>query len=201
MSTYTPDNWVTGFFRALASYIETEMDDDVYDVVMSYPSVEELQKKMPQQKVVVHFDIADPGNGFLGLGENVVDAEYFEPDGTIIEWEAHKHDIVMDVGIWASIPAGGPSARMVAYEDMSKLFTGPHAREVCMAETDGVELLGFTGGRNITDKIGDIDVFRMVDVELRLRVFSRTKVPAVPYIHGADQDPALTIDDSVTIDI
>jgi hypothetical protein len=167
---------------------------------MSYPSVDLLQKKMPEEKVIIHFDIADPSLGFFGLGENIVNQEYQEPAGTVVEWEAHMHDVTLDVGIWASIPAGGPSGRMTAYEDLSKLFTGPSARDTVMTATDGIELLHFVGGRNITDSIGDIDVFRMVDVELRTRVFSRTKLPAVPYIHGADQDPALTIDDNVTID-
>jgi hypothetical protein len=191
---------VTSFFRALASYVETAMDSDVYDVVMSYPSVDELQSKMPHDKVIVHFDIADPDLRFFGLGDNVVNQEYDDVAGTIVEWEAHQHHVTLDVGIWASIPAGGPSARMVAYEDMAKLFIGSAARDACMEATQGVEILSFTGGRNITDNVGDIDVFRMVDIELRVRVFSRKKTPATTYVEQANQDPGLTIDGSVTID-
>jgi hypothetical protein len=191
---------VTSFFRSLKDYLEDNLDTDIYDLVMSYPSVDTLQKKMPEPQVIIHFDIADPNQVFFGLGENLVNNEYQEPAGTVVEWEAHMHEITMDVGIWSSIPAGGPSGRMTAYEDLAKLFTGPHARDALMTATNGIELLHFAGGRNITDNIGDIDVFRMVDVELRLRVFSRTKLPAVPYIHSADQDPGLTIDDNVTID-
>lgn len=198
---FDPDKWATSFFRSFGDYIKSKLDLDIYDVVMSYPSVEKLTEMAPLPKTVIHFEIDDPKQVFFGFGDNIVNQVYNEaPVGTVEEWEAHCHEVTLDVGVWASIESGGPSSRLEAREDLDKALNGPMAREACMTDTNGVEILTFTGGQFLPDKIGDLDVFRIVGMELRVRVYSRTRRVPVEFIESADQDPDLVIDGNVTID-
>jgi len=65
-----------------------------------------------------------------------------------------------------------------------------------MTVTDGVHIYSFTGGRNLVDAFGDIPLWRMVDVMLRVQVFSRYKVPPVEFIDDeivVEQEPQIEI--------
>lgn len=198
---FDPDKWVTSFFRALVNYAQPLLrhnNQDVYDVIESYPPLDELTTKVPLAKTLIHFDIEDMEQVFFGLGENIVFEEYRSATHDVESWEAHCHIVRMDVGVWASIESGGPSARLEARQDLDRIFNGPAARDNCMTATDGVEILGFTGGRFLTDAINDLPVFRIVDQELRVRVYSRTKVLATA-IESIDQDPQLSVGTEVLI--
>ena len=68
-----------------------------------------------------------------------------------------------------------------------------------MAHTDGVEILSFSGGQSVNDLINDLPVFRVVDIVLRVRVFSRTKKVPITFIEGVEQSPGVEIDETVII--
>lgn len=199
MTYFNPDQPFASFFSALKSYIEANVDTDIYDIVPSYPDVDDMTKESPLPKTVIHFDIDDPRQTFFGFGDNVVDAEYveYDPDldigGTLVESEAHCHEVALDFGIWASVESGGPSGRLSARDDLDRIFNGPLAHAACLAATNGLDVMSFTGGRNLTDKINDLTVFRMVGIELRVKFYSRNKNAPGPFIDTAIQAPDLTI--------
>lgn len=204
---FNPDKWATSLASSLRDYVLGEMGDfvtdvpQVYEVIMEYPPADALAKKMPFSSTIIHFEIDDPRQVFFGLGDNVVNQVFNDVAGTVEEWEAHCHEVDINVGVWASVESGGSSARLEARQDLDRLFNGPSARERCMAVTDGVEILSFSGGQHVVDRIGDLPVFRIIDVELRVRVYSRTKKTPIEFIDGFAQEPGLTIDDDVEITV
>jgi hypothetical protein len=207
MTTFNPDKWATSLAESLRDYILGEMGDlvtdtpQVYEVIMEYPPADALAKKMPFKSTIIHFEIDDPRQMFFGFGDNVVNQAFDEIAGTVEEWEAHCHEVDINVGVWASVESGGSSARLEARQDLDRLFNGPSARERCMAVTDGVEILSFSGGQHVVDRINDLPVFRIIDAELRVRVYSRTKKTPIEFIDGVEQEPGLTIDETLEITI
>lgn len=185
----------------MKTYIDTLIDADLYSVVLGFPTADQLDQLVPLAKTIIHFEIEDMPEKPLGFGDNYVDYLLDEtppPTGQTIEyWEAHEHMIDFDVGIWASAESGGVTARLEARELLSRLFSGKKAYTDCMTVTDGVHIQRFTGGRNLVDSNGDVPVWRMVDILLTVKVFSRVKiVPPVPYIGDIDevfQEPELEI--------
>lgn len=202
---FNPDKWATSLVDSLKNYVAAELGTllvgppPVYELVMEYPSADSLAKKMPFQATIIHFDVDAPRLVFFGLGGNIVNGVYDELNKTVEEWEAHCHEVDINVGVWASVESGGASARLEARQDLDRLFVGPYARERCMTHTDGVEILSFSGGQSVNDLINDLPVFRVVDIELRVRVYSRTKKVPITFIVGVDQAPGLEIDETVII--
>ncbi len=204
---FNPDKWATSLVESLKDYIEDELGDfltnvggpPVYELIMEYPPSERLAEKMPFPATIIHFDVDEPRLIPFGFGDNVVNYVYNEGAGTVEEWEAHCHEVTINVGVWASVESGGASARLEARQDLDRMFVGPAARERCMAHTDGVEILSFSGGQSVNDRINDLPVFRVVDIELRVRVYSRTKKAPITFIDGIEQDPQNVIDGNVTI--
>lgn len=187
-------------WRALKTYIDADVDADIYEVVMGYPSANDLDRILPLKKTLIHFEIEDIREQAVGLGDNYLGAAYDDspiPGGRKVEyWEAHTHEVDMDVGVWSSAESGGVTSRLEARTILSKLFTGGTAYKKCMAVTDGIHIQKFGGGRNLIDAFGDIPLWRTVDMILTVQVFSRTKVPPVEYIDGLDailQAPAVEI--------
>lgn len=200
---FNPDNFLPSTVRAIKELVLGQMiefgEEDIYDVQMSYPSVDHLRQMVPFHKTLIHFEVDEPATMFYGLGENITSVEYNTPAVTITQSEVSEKSLTFDVGIWASPESGGPSARLDARQILDKIFSGPYARKVCMEATDGVELLEFSGGRFISDTINDLPVFRAVDMTLRVRVFARRILAAIPYIEVVNLDPGLVIDGSVTV--
>lgn len=199
---FNPDKWMTSMMRSLEAYVEaglllTGAATDPYEVEMSYPPPELLSQRMPLKRTLIHLEVEEPDQVFFGLGDNKVNVIVDEDTGTIEEWEAHCHEVTVNVGIWASVESGGPSARMEARQDLDALFNGPIAFKNFMTQ-QGMEILSFTGGRHVTDVLADAPVFRTVDLVLRLRVFSRSK-ETTTYIDSVTQAPELTIDSGVSI--
>src|SRR5688500_16567927 len=177
---FNPDKWLTSLWRELKTYVTTNLNlTGVYTLSMSYPDTDDLSRKMPFPLTILHFEIEEPRLIPIGLGDNVVNIVYNEVDGTMEEWEAHCHEVEINVGVWASVESGGVSARLEARQDLDLLFVGPAAKERCMTQTDGIEILSFSGGQFVNDVIGDQPVFRIIDANLRVRVFSRTKKASV----------------------
>jgi hypothetical protein len=52
----------------------------------------------------------------------------------------------------------------------------------------GVEIIRWTGGTNAQDRVGDIRLYRMMNAELEVRVFSRT--PSA--MDASDTGPVIT---------
>lgn len=201
MTQFNPDKWLVSMFRALETYVTTALGTDaqIYDLEMSYPDAGVIAKKMPLKKTIVHFDIDDPRLIPFGLGDNVVDQVYDETGHTIEEWEAHCHEVDINVGIWASVESGGVSARLEARQDLDRLFVGPAAFTACMTITNGIEIMSFSGGQFANDTINDLPVFRVVDANLRVRVYSRTKKVPITFIDNIQQLPELQITGEVII--
>lgn len=201
MTTFNPDKWLTSTWRSLKTYIDGIVNSGIYEVVLGFPSPAELDRLVPLDKTIIHFEIEDMPERPLGFGDNYMDFVRDEsppPDGQTIEyWQAHECTVDFDIGIWASAESGGVSARLEARELLSRLFSGKQAYRDCMATTDGIHIQRFTGGRNLIDAHGDIPVWRMVDILLTVKVFSRVKIlPPVPYVGDIDsvfQDPELEI--------
>jgi hypothetical protein len=186
-------------FRALRAYMETLFTSDLYTLIDSFPEPDEMQTRMPLEKTLVHIDIDNIEPIVFGLGDNLVDALYDNGAGTVEEWEARCHEVTFDIGVWASAETGGVTARMEARELLDKLFVGSTAYEACQTTTDGVEILGFSGGQNIIDTVGDVKVFRTIGLELVVRIFSRIRRPVTEFIDVIEQDPQNVIDGNVTI--
>jgi len=200
--SYNPDQWLTSLQRTLSGLISDEIDAyiqdaggdaglKVYDVVFDWPDAAELATGARLEKTIIHFVIDDINNLKLGFGDDTVSATEItitDPD-TITYHEGQRHELNFDVGVWASDKSGGSTARLVVYEMLQRLFSMESGRRKVRLDTDGVEILRFNGGRFITDKINDVRVYRIIDSELVVRVFSRLSGdPAVI----VDQEPDVT---------
>lgn len=194
---FDPDKWATSLMRELKAYLIAGLGltgvDDPYEVIESYPPSDRISRKQPFPVTLIHFDIDDPHSVPFGLGDNVVKYVHNDVAGTVEQWEAHCHEVELNVGVWASVESGGVSARLEALQDLHRLFNGPSARDALMVASDGIEILSFTGGMFVDDTITDLPVFRVVDMTLRIRVFSRTKLASIPFWNSAVQSPELTI--------
>lgn len=198
MTHFDPDNWVTSLQRSLESYLATKLDPAVYEIVADYPDPDQLAKRMPLDKTLVHFAMEDPRQMIFGLGDNFVDDEE-GGDGSIERWEARCHEVTYDIGVWASPESGGTTSRMEAREALDNLFNGSQAQAACLAATDGVDVRSLTGGRCVQETINELIVYRMVDIALVVRVFSRVRAAVVQTAEDIDYVPELTIDGDLTI--
>lgn len=83
-------------------------------------------------------------------------------------------------------------------ETLALLFHGNDAQanlNAAVNDGDGtIEILNFTGGRFITDRINDIDVYRLIDSSLDVRVFSRRPLVATPVVPSIEE---IIADDSL----
>ena len=196
---YNPDLWAESMWRALKSYVTGLVDPKIYEVVFGYPSARDLDRLLPLDRTLIHFEIDDiPVERGLGLGDNYVEAILDEttpaPPGKTVEyWEAREHHVDFDVGVWASAESGGVTSRLKARTLLTRCFSGTTAYRNCLATTDGIHIKAFSGGRNLVDSFGDIPLWRTVDISLMVQVFSRFKVPPVGYIDSATQAPAIEI--------
>jgi hypothetical protein len=200
MTTFDPDKWITSLHRSLLSYMQTKLPADEFEIVEDYPSAAAMTRRMPLKKTIVHFAMEDPQRMMFGLGDNIV-ADSKDEDAQEIEgWEARCHEVTFDLGIWASEETGGVTSRMEAREALDYLFHGSTAQQACLAATDGVDVRSISGGRNVIEDINEIVVYRMVDIALIVRVYSRVKATSIPYVtDDLDLDPELTIDQDLTI--
>jgi hypothetical protein len=197
---YNPDEPFVSFWRALKEFVTEGLDTALYDIVFGFPEAKELQRLVPLGKTLIHFEIDEMPEQRFGFGKAWVNEEFDEaPVYEVVYHEARPHEIRMSLGIWASAESGGVTSRLEARQILDNLLNGPAAREDCMAATDGIEILSISGGRNFTDAVGDIPVWRMVDIELRLRIFSRKKTVPSKFIDEALQEPGVEIDETVIV--
>jgi hypothetical protein len=196
--TYDPEKWLETSLRSLKDYVEPSFDSDVYDVIFEFPGTEVEVQKLPLAKTLVHFEVDDITNRIIGFGDNIFRDNFDEPSSTIRPQEAKEHRINLDVGIWASDRSGGTTSRMRAYQALDLLFCGSRARRAIWdsssAGDGGIEIIEFTGGRFLTERTGDIPLYRSVDGQLEIRIYSRTPMGAPePAVETAIQSPGLIV--------
>lgn len=193
-----PENWTLTFFRALKVYVESNVQSEIYDVRFGFPAQSEIVDFLPLGKTIIHFEVDDVDPQKFGFGQNIVDADEDEASGTTREFEAQCFVVNMDVGIWTSARAGGTTARLVAFQKLHDLFTGPE-RFVWIREYLGIEILELTGGSFIVEEIGDIAMFRVAGLTLRLRIYARNVRQPVTYIEEAIPLSQIDIDGNVIV--
>lgn len=225
ITEYNPEDWLLTLTRGIKDYAElglknsvlNESDepvgDEVYEVVMEFPTTDEILKLVPLKKTIVHFeidDIEDRELGFSGNMETVVKWNYDEDLQQVIPQEGVEHRVNFDVGIWSSDRAGGKTQRLRAYQNLIRLFQGKLAhddlRDATLRTDDGefdgaLEILDFSGGRFLAEQVNDVTLYRMVNCTLVIRCYSRTsplRTP-IPTIEIIDQEPELIIDDNLTL--
>lgn len=214
--SYDPDSFLVSLVQSFQEYVEGEIHNfvrdnlgnavgsAVYDVVMEHPASGEGEFEMPLDKTVIHFEIDHIDNRRLGIGPQMVNADYPLPAPgdaqTVIEWEAFQHEVSFDVGIWASDLSGGVTSRLTAYQMLDYIVNGDTARTRCSEATEGVEIRSYTDGRLVKETVADIRVYRMVGAELVVRVYSRRKAATENVVDMEPiQAPELVIDENVNV--
>jgi hypothetical protein len=178
---FNPDKPIYTHFQMLKDYIEDELPNvEVYDIVNSYPTADEFTSRMPLEKTIIHFDIANNEESLLGFGDNVVQSFHNDPDFELIEWQAQELQLTWDVGVWASARSGGVSARFMALDDLRVLFSGAYAVE--RGRLRDFEIMSYGGARFLVDTINDVEVYRVADIELVTRVFGRMIIPTQIFV-------------------
>jgi len=196
---YDPEKWLETTIRAINDYVKNAINTGIYEVIMEFPAPIIEQRLMPFNKTIIHFEIDDMPERMIGMGDNVFRLNYDEPTETTNPQEAREQRINFDVGIWATDKSGGTTSRMRAKQILSNLFGGAQGFQALFdaANNDdgSVEILRYEGGRFAIDTINDVRVYRMIDAQLEVRVFSRTPLSSTPgpAIEEILQDPDLTI--------
>jgi hypothetical protein len=221
ITKFDPEQWLETATRGLKDYTEKGfyesvvddgfnwVGDQVYEIVMEYPSTDKLARLLPVAKTVIHFEIDDIDDRMLGMGEGIFRWNYDPIRASVSPQDASEHRINWDVGIWASDRSGGLTARLRAYQTLKNLFQGPIAidalRDATMSYVDGeaescLEIIDFSGGRFYTDSVNDITTYRLINCSLLIRVFSRTpKTVEIPTIEEITIIPELIIDDNLQL--
>lgn len=198
MTNFIPEKWLETATRGIKDYVEANINTRIYDVRMEFPGADLDANKMPLRKSIIHFEIDDMIDAPIGLGDRPMVDNYNEVDETVNPQWAAMHRINFDVGIWSSDDSGGTTARMRGKQELQRLFGFPSSIDALRAATDGgdgvVEILRYSGGTFTVDRINDVRVFRMVNGELEVRVFSRTPLQEpVQAIEEIVQSSGLTI--------
>ena len=200
--SYNPEIFYESTVREIKRYVEAALVDelgDAYEVVMEFPGSIFDSRKVPTEKTLIHFEIDDLVSTLVGIGENVFNWNYNDTDKTVNPQEARRHVFHFDVGVWAFDRTGGTTSRMRARQLLENLFGGSLATRKLAEFTDGgdgcLEIISFSGGRNVNDTVNDVPVYRSVNGTLEVRVFSRTPLSStpIPAVSEIGQSPGLTI--------
>lgn len=209
--TYNPEAWLESTVRELKDYVSQGVNSavldnnsnpsglEIYDVVMEFPGPALDNGDIPLKKTVIHFEIDDVMSQHVGMGDNIFADNYDVATQSVNPQIARRHQVNFDVGVWASALSGGLTARLRARQILDDLLGAANGqiafRDFATGDDGYVEILNYTGGRFILDTINDVPVYRMIDGQLEVRVFSRTKLATAtgPAIEEIDQVPNLTI--------
>jgi hypothetical protein len=197
MTKYVPEDWLESSVRVLKEYLEDEFDKSVYDndtfrglavyeIIPEFPGPSIDIRKMPMHKTIIHFEIDDIRSSLIGMGDNVFAWTVDETTGIGTAREAQQHLLNIDVGIWASDASGGVTSRLRAKQILQNALGGARGITNLRAFSDGgdgkLEIMSFSGGHFIPDRINDMAVYLMVNCTLIIRVFSRS--PLDPSMTG-----------------
>jgi hypothetical protein len=198
MTVYDPEKWLETTLRGIKDYVTANLNTRIYEIVMEFPGPKLDDSKLPIRKSIIHFEIDDIVDRPVGLGDDPMEWNYDVAGIVNPQWAA-MHQINFDVGIWTSDDSGGTTARMRAKQELQRLFGFPPSVNALRAATNGgdgcVEIIRYTGGSFTLDTINDVRMYRMVNGELDVRVFSRTPLSDTPgpAIEEIVQSPGLTI--------
>lgn len=219
MTKYDPEDWLESFVRCMKEYLEQEFDQSVYtdseyvgleafEIIAEFPGAHYDLRKMPLQKTVIHFEIDDIASSVIGLGDNIFSWTVDDITGLGTAREAQVHLLNVDVGVWATDASGGTTARMRAKQTLQNALGGARGITKMRAFSDGgdgmVEIMGYSGGRFMLDSVNDVQVFRMVESTLVVRVFSRSPAdPSMvgPAIMDIEIDPHLKINQPPVVEL
>lgn len=196
---YNPGDPFLSLFRALESYLEQYIDQELYTLVAGFPSADDLGNFQPFPKTIIHYDIDDIQNPILGFGSNKI-LQQFHDDGTVTEIEARQHVVSWDIGVWASDRSGGITSRLVAYQLLNSLFHGTQVFHL-VEDAYGFEILSFVGGNFIKEEINDMPIYRVTNMSLTTKIFSSVDQIPLPVPSGFDFEPGIMIDDEVIFDL
>lgn len=176
---YDPANWLVTMTRALEDYAKAAFDPELYTIQMSYPVIADLANGQPLDKVLIHFERDAVDSPVWAFGIQGQD-EWTDPShetGTFRVIEAQRQLVNYDIGVWASADAGGETYRMMAVQMLHNLFGPAGAKVKFNTVTEGLTLRSFTGGRDATDRINDLPVWRTMDMTLVVEAFSKEADP------------------------
>jgi len=213
MTVYNPEQFLESTLRVLKEYLENEFQravnngqsyvgTEAYEIVSEFPGPDLDTRKMPMQKTIVHFEVDDIQSDLLGFGDNVFAHTYDDTTGEITGRTGEVHLINFDIGIWASDASGGTTARMRAKQILQNCLGGARGIVKLRNFSDGgdgaLEIVGYSGGRFVMDRINDMQVFRMIESTLVVRVYSRVPLDddmTGPAITDIEVDPLVWIED------
>jgi hypothetical protein len=190
VSSVDPDNWLPTFFRALKGYIETKFNLDAYEIRFGFPQDVD---KLPLAKTIIHFEIDQIESIVVGMGDQQYVATWDETTVTITPHEIQCYEVELDIGVWATAFTGGTTARLVGTQTLLDALAGP-ANFKYIRRNVGIEILELRGGSFIVEEVNDIEMFRVVDISMRVRVYARNILAAETYLEGIEQDQNLDID-------
>jgi hypothetical protein len=112
--------------------------------------------------------------------------------------EPAQHELNIDVGIWASAQAGGTTKRAQVRQVLFDIFGRPGGRAALNTATNGLVVVSYGGGGDVTDRVNDLPIFRTTQITLVLSVFSRHvhADSGSKIVSGFDQQERLSIKDS-----
>ena len=217
MTKYDPEQWLETTVRCMKEYLEQEFSesvsdgsmyvgDQVYEIVAEFPGPALDMGKIPLHRTVIHFEIDDIISRIIGFGDGVLDSTYDNTTGQVTGRTGEVHRIFMDVGIWAFDASGGTTSRLRAKQILQSALGGARGIKRVRSFSDGgdstIDVIGFSGGHFILDKVNDMTCYRMVDCNLELRVFSRDPLrPDMtgPAIEEIIIDPNMKVDENGTL--
>ncbi len=205
ITEFNPDLWLETLHRAIKDYVKEEINQylkdsadqpiglQAYEVEMDWPAAVDTAKDIQLEKTLIHFVADDIESTKLGFGEDLVNATEELQDAPLPDLvqfhEARMHVVNYDVGVWASDKSGGATSRLRARQMLDSIFGGPEARRKFHEATKGIQIIRFNGGAFITERVNDVRTYRMIDCELVVRVFSRTKIADRIITEEIVQDP------------
>lgn len=190
---YDPERWLETTVRAIKDYTTSKVNTTIYDVVMEFPGSIIDAMDVPLTKTIIHFELDDINSKPVGFGDGMFADNYDSVNQEITPQYGSVHLLTFDVGVWASDRSGGVTQRMRAKQLLQFLFdvNGGGAQEFQNLTDNGdglVEVLKFSGGRFVLDKsANDQRLYRMVDCQLEVRVFSRTSITGVTPIPTVEE--------------
>jgi hypothetical protein len=209
---YNAEDWLESTTRSLKAYAEERFNNAVkengvpvgleaYEIVMEFAGPAFDLRLMPIRKTVIHFEVDDIVTRPVGLGDGIFVQEFNEVTGEVLTQYATAHRINFDVGIWATDASGGVTSRSRAMQILNNAFGGAYGILKLREFSDGgdgrLDIHSYTGGRFIMDRSNDMTLYRTVESNLEIGVFSRSpgadEAEIGPAITDITQDPELKI--------
>lgn len=202
-AVYDPEHYLESASRVLKDYVESNINTSIYQVVMEFPGADIDAGTLPLAKTIIHFELDDHDSKPVGMGDGMFADNYDPTLQQISPQYASVHRLLWDVGIWASDRSGGTTFRMRARQALEFMFARNNGgiqrlREFSDNDDGVLEITDFTGGRFVLDTSENDQkaLYRMVDCQLEIRVYSRTPLSMsspVPTIESHLQDPNLNV--------